>query len=325
MKATCRANSNTALIKYWGKADEKLILPMNSNLSMTVDSQNTVTTVEFSKDFGGDTVLIDGKSDEKEVGKVAGHLDLIRGMAGIKEKAKVVSQNNFPKAVGLASSASGFAALTVAACAAAGLELDEKQLSIITRQGSGSSCRSIHGGYVEWLKGKRSEDSYAVQIADERHFDMRDIAVVISTGERPIATREAMPLSIKTSPVFPARINAVDDMLRKVKKGILERDFTLVGSTAESDAILMHAVMMTTEPHLFYWEPRTLELIKKVMKWRKDGLECYFTIDTGPNVHIFSLPETEKEVLSRLREAGFRDFFVSKPGGGAELLNKHLF
>ncbi len=326
MKATSTANSNTAFIKYWGKYDEKLILPMNNNLSLTIDSQNTITTVEFSRDFPSDEVFMNKeKAGEKEAGKVSRHLDLIRGVAGITEKAKVVTENNFPTGAGLASSASGFAALTVAACAAAGMELDKKQLSIISRQGSGSSCRSIYGGYVEWLSGKRSEDSYAVQIADERHFDIRDIAVVVSTGERPMSTREAMPLSIKTSPIYNTRIGLVPSMLEKVRKAILERDFHTLGKTAESDAILMHAVMMTTEPHLFYWEPRTLELIKRMIKWRDGGLDLYFTVDTGPNVHIFSLPENVNEITTRLKESGFGDFFVSKPGGGAELVNRHLF
>ena len=178
---------------------------------------------------------------------------------------------------------------------------------------------------MEWIKGKKSEDSYAVQIADENYFDMRDIAVVVSTGERPMSTREAMRVSMKTSPLFKTRLELVDSMLEKVKKGILERDFTLIGKTAEADAILMHAVMMTTEPHLFYWEPKTLELLKKIMSWRNDGLECYFTIDTGPNIHIFSLPENVEEIKSRMKEEGVTDFFVSKPGGDAKLIEKHLF
>jgi len=326
MKATAQAHSNTALIKYWGKYDEKLILPMNSNISMTVDSQTTRTTVEFSKDFEDDIVIINRrKAEGKEKIRVVNHLDLIRRIARIHEKAKVVSENDFPTAVGLASSASGFAALTVAACTAAGLNLDRKELSIIARQGSGSACRSIYGGYVKWIKGKKSEDSYAVQIADENYFDMRDIAVVVFTGERPMSTREAMRVSMKTSPLFKTRLELVDPMLEKVKKGILERDFTLIGKTAEADAILMHAVMMTTEPHLFYWEPKTLELLKKIMSWRNDGLECYFTIDTGPNIHIFSLPENVEEIKSRMKEEGVTDFFVSKPGGDAKLIEKHLF
>ena len=326
MKATSIANSNTAFIKYWGKYNEELIIPMNSNMSLTVDSQNTVTTVEFSGDYKEDEVILNSsRAEGKERERVTRHLDLVRGLAKIRDRAKVVSKNNFPTAAGLASSASGFAALTVAACAAAGLNLDKKRLSIIARQGSGSSCRSIYGGYVQWLKGKTSDDSYAVQIADENYFDIRDIAVVVSTGERAISSREGMRLSIKTSPIYQARLGVVEGMLEKVKKAILARDFRTLGSTAEADAILMHSVMMTTEPHLFYWEPKTLELLKKIMKWRSEGLECYFTVDTGPNVHIFCLPDKEKEILSRLKEEGFRNFFASKPGGGAELLKKHLF
>jgi diphosphomevalonate decarboxylase len=327
MKATALANSNTAFIKYWGKLDERLILPMNSNISMTVDSQNTTTTVEFSSNLREDEITLNKEIAEgKPRDKVVRHLDLIRKTAGITDNARVMSENNFPTAAGLASSASGFAALTVAGCAAAGLELDKKELSIISRQGSGSSSRSIYGGYVEWLRGERSEDSYSVQIADENHFDIRDIAVVIATGERPMSTREAMPLSISTSPIYQTRLKVVKGMLDKARKAIQERDFSLLGRTAESDAVLMHAVMMTTQPPLFYWEPKTLEVIKCVLKWRSEGLECYFTVDTGANMHIFSLPDDVEEIKSRLKEiGGIQDYFVSKPGKGTELINKHLF
>ncbi len=327
MKSTAIANSNTAMIKYWGKYDEKLILPMNSNISMTVDSQNTTTTVEFSKELKEDAVLINGKEqDGKPRERVSRHLDLIRNIAKIDLKAKVMSENNFPTAVGLASSASGFAALTLAACSAAGLELDKKQLSIISRQGSGSSCRSIYGGYVEWMKSEKSEDSYAVQIADENHLDIRDIAVVISTRKRKIPTREGMRLSMSTSPLYNARLKVVDESLKKVREAIKNKDFTTIGKTAEADCLMMHAVAMTTDPALIYWEPKTLEVMEKVYQWRDEGLECYFTIDTGANMHIFCLPGSADEIVKRVKEIpGIMDVFVSKPGGEAKLINNHLF
>jgi diphosphomevalonate decarboxylase len=327
MKSTAIANSNTALIKYWGKYDEDLILPMNSNLSMTVDSQHTTTTVDFQPELERDEVFLNGeKAEGRESDRVVRHLDLIRGMAATSEKARVMSENSFPTAAGLASSASGFAALTVAGCAAAGLDLDQRQLSILSRRGSGSSCRSIYGGYVEWVKGRTDQESYAVQVADEGHFDLRDIAVVIAEGERPMPTREAMKVSIGTSPLFQTRLSLVEGMLAKAKKGILERDFSLVGSTAETDAILMHSVMMATQPPLFYWEPKTLEVMKKVIGWRASGLECYFTVDTGANMHIFCLPEGEKELIGRLNDiGGIKGHFASKPGRGARLVKSHLF
>lgn len=327
MKATAVANSNTAFIKYWGKYDEKLILPMNSNISMTVDSQNTTTTVEFSKDFKDDVVFINGKEQEgKPRDKVVRHLDLIRKLADVSLKAKVMSENNFPTAVGLASSASGFAALTMAATSAAGLDIDKKQLSIISRQGSGSSCRSIYGGYVEWIKSERSEDSYAVQIANQNHMDIRDIAVVISKKKRKMGTREGMRLSMKTSPLYNARLKIVEENLRKAKEAINNKDFTTLGKTAEADCLTMHAVAMTTNPALIYWEPKTLEVMEKVYQWRDEGLECYYTIDTGANMHIFCLPENADEIVKRVKEIpGILDVFMSKPGGDAKLIKKHLF
>ena len=131
MKATAKANANIALVKYWGKRDEEKILPMNSSVSMTCDGLETVTTVEFSSMYAKDSVSINGEDMEKDTKNVYAHIEKIRRLAGTKENAKVVSKTNFPVAAGLASSASGFAALTVAACVAAGLKLSQKDLSIL--------------------------------------------------------------------------------------------------------------------------------------------------------------------------------------------------
>ncbi len=327
MKSTAIANSNTALVKYWGKYDEKLILPMNGSISMTVDKLNTATTVEFSSDYKNDYVELNGKKAEgKESKRVIEHLDMIRKMSKVKEKAKVVSKNNFLTAAGLASSASGFAALTISACSAAGLELDKKELSIIARQGSGSSCRSIFGGYVEWLAAKTSEKSYAEQIADENYFDVRDIAVVVQSAKRKHNTRESMQASVRTCPLYDARLKVVDKNLKIVRKAILDKDFTGLGKTAEFDSLLMHAIALTTTPAILNWSAGTVSVMHAVQDWRAEGVECYYTIDTGAHVHILSLPENSKEIIRRVRLVdGVMDVIENKPGKGAETTNKHLF
>lgn len=327
MKCTAVANSNIALIKYWGKANDKLFLPTNSSLSITLDGLNSHTTVEFSPDYKEDIVNIDGKNMEGEKReKVVKQLNLIRNIANSNLKAKVVSKNNFPSAAGMASSASGFAALTVAACASLGINLDKKQLSILSRQGSGSSCRSIYGGYVEWVKSNKSEDSYAMQIADKDYFDIRDVIAIVEQEEKKISSRAGMTETIKTCPLYSSRVNAAEENLIKIKKAIREKSFSDIGKIAEFDCLLMHATMLTTLPPLIYWSPETIKIIKLIQEWREEGLEAYFTIDAGPNVHILSLPENVKEIEGRLRELkGVRNIMSCKIGGDSRLSDNHLF
>ncbi len=327
MKSTAIANSNTALVKYWGKYDEKLILPMNSSISMTVDKLSTTTTVEFSGDYENDSVELNGKkADGKEASRVIEHLDMIRKISKFDEKARVASKNNFLTAAGLASSASGFAALTIAACDAAGLELDKKELSIIARQGSGSSCRSIFGGYVEWLAAKTSDKSYSKQIADENYFDVRDIAVVVEAAKRKHSTRESMQASVRTCPLYDARLKAVENNVKIVRKAILDKDFAGLGKTAEFDSLLMHATALTTIPTILNWSAGTISVMHAVQDWRADGVECYYTIDTGAHVHILSLPENSKEIIKRVKRVnGVIDVIENRPGKGAEISKKHLF
>lgn len=327
MKSTAIARSNTALVKYWGKYDEKLILPMNGSISLTVDKLSTTTTVEFSNDYKADIVELNGKTAEgKEKDRVVEHLNLIRKLAKSKQKAKIVSENNFLTAAGLASSASGFAALTVAACDALGLDTDKKGLSIVARQGSGSSCRSIFGGYVEWVAGKTSEKSYARQIADENYFDMRDIAVVVEAAKRRYTTRESMQASVKTSPYYGAWLKAVKNDLKLMEKSVIDKNFTAIGKTAELNSLMMHATALTTTPTILNWSAATVSIMHAVQDWRVEGLECYYTIDTGAHVHILSMPENSKEIIGRAKKIrGVMDVIENKPGKGAEIISRHIF
>src|SRR3989344_7431396 len=172
MKATAVAPSNIAFIKYWGKKNEELKLPANGSISMNLSNLLTTTTVEFNSEFKEDSVIINNTIDIKKSSRVIKYLDLIRKKANQFQKAKVVSVNNFPEETGLSSSSSGFAALTLAATKAAGLSLSEKELSIFARQGSGSACRSIPDGFVEWLDGAASETLHTVSIFPHSYFDI---------------------------------------------------------------------------------------------------------------------------------------------------------
>lgn len=326
-KATALANSNTALIKYWGKQDEELILPMSNSISLTVDSLSTTTTVEFSDEFTDDHFFL---NDVKQSGiaefRVIKHLDLLRSKAKSNLKARVKSKNNFPTAAGLASSASGFAALTVATCKALSLKKNQKELSMLSRRGSGSSARSIFGGFVEWIKADEAGKSYAKQIADKNHFDIRDVVVIFEQQKREFSTREAMKISKETSPVFQDRLDHIDLKLDKMRNAIKEKNFTILGQTAESDCNMVHSIALTSEPKLSFWTDETIQTIKLVENLRKEGIKAYYTIDTGANMHILTLPEFAAEIKMILNKIPYVvKTIVCKPGDGAKIIDNHLF
>lgn len=331
MKATAIANANIALVKYWGKRDETLMLPQNSSISMTLEGLNTITTVEFDKKNDRDIFVLDREEfkEDKEFEKVVKHLDLIRKMSGIQEKAKVMSKNNFPTAAGLASSASGFAALSLAGSKAAGINLNSKALSALARRGSGSATRSCQSGFVEWQRGEKPDgsDSYAVQIVPPEHWpEFRMITTIVTTVAKKVSSRAGMAQTVETCPMYRAWLDTIEEDLEKVKKGILEKDFTLVGKTAESNCLKVHAIMMTTKPALIYWMPTTLEIIHSILAWRKEGLESYFTIDAGPQVKVICLEKDISELEKRLQAVeGVKKTIVCKPGGEPNLIDKHLF
>ncbi len=328
MKATAKANANIALVKYWGKRDEEKILPMNSSVSMTCDGLETVTTVEFSSMYAKDSVSINGEDMEKDTKNVYAHIEKIRRLAGTKENAKVVSKTNFPVAAGLASSASGFAALTVAACVAAGLKLSQKDLSILARQGSGSASRSLCEGFAVWHKGAKSDgsDSYAESIATKEHWkDFHMLAAIVKETAKKTSSRAGMSQTMKTSPYYRGWLETVEKDIAKIREGINKKDFIAVGSVAEFNALKMHCAMMTTQPPIIYWEPKSVEIIRAVQSWREEGLESYFTMDAGPNVNVMCLKKDEKEITKRLKALGIAKVIACAPGDGARLVKEHLF
>lgn len=329
MKATATANANIALVKYWGKRSSDPILPQNGSISMTCDGMTTVTTVEFSDKYHEHTVIINDEEFKKDEKDIHGHIDRIYRLAGIEQHARVVSESNFPVAAGLASSASGFSALTVAACAAAGLKLSPKELSILTRQGSGSACRSIFGGFVEWHRGQHDDgsDSFAEEIVGKEYWpDFRMIATIVQSKKKPVSSRGGMAQTVATCPYYKDWLATVDEDLKAVREGIKEKDFEMVASTAEFNALKMHATMIATKPPIIYWIPATLEIIHAVRQMREDGIQAYFTMDAGPNVKVLCLEKDVKEIRERLEELeGVTNTVLCKPGDGAKIVNDHLF
>ena len=324
-KATAVANPNIAFVKYWGKADAVLNLPANPSLSMNLAALTTVTTVEFRTGLPADTLTIDGQAATGQaLARVVDHLDRVRALAGVYDRAWVASRNDFPAGTGLASSASAFAALTLAATRAAGLKLDESALSRLARLGSGSACRSVPAGFTLW-EGETDETSFARQVVPAEHWDLQDVVAIVAHEHKRVSSHDGHDLAT-SSPLHEARLASVPNLLETVLRGIEGRDLATLGPTIEADALAMHGVMMTSHPSLLYWEPATIAVLQAVRTWRTEGLPVYFTMDAGPNVHCLCEATDAAEVERRLGNLGsVQDVLVSGPGGGVRRLNYHLF
>jgi len=325
-KATAVACSNIAFVKYWGKRDEALRLPLHPSLSMALSRATTTTTVAFDPGLPRDEVLIDGWAAPPSARlRVVRHLDRIRLMAGTEQRARVASRNSFPPDAGIASSASGFAALTVAATKAAGVELTTRALSSLARLGSGSAARSIPGGFSEWHADTEHEGSSAEQIAPPEHWaNLRDIVAVLEREPKSVGSTEAMALA-RSSPHFETRLALIPGRLERARQAILDRDLTALGEASEEEAIELHLITMTSRPPIFYWRPETLAFIHRVLAWRSEGLEVYFTIDAGPNVHLLCEQESAGPIVAALEAMGeVQQIIVNAPGPGAHTCSEHL-
>ncbi|HEY4688053.1 MAG TPA: diphosphomevalonate decarboxylase [Anaerolineae bacterium] len=324
-KATAIAHPNIALIKYWGNRDHALRIPANSSLSMNLAGLSATTTVAFDDSLTEDGVVLNGvERSGAAKDRVVKMLDRVRAMANLHACARVESRNDFPSGAGLASSAAGFAALAVAAVAAAGLRLDEAALSRLARTGSGSACRSVPGGYVEWQAGVEDTSSFAFSIAPPEHWALRDVIAIIDAKHKSVGSTQGHALA-DTSPMHAGRVATIPDRLNRVKAAILNRDFAALAPVVEEDALAMHAVMMTSAPPLIYWQPATIAVIHAVRAWRAGGLPVCFTIDAGANVHCLCEPSAAEEVQRRLRAiAGVQDALTASPGGPAHLVSNHL-
>lgn len=326
-KTTAQAHSNIALVKYWGKGDEKLRLPVNSSAAIALDNLTTTTTVEFRDDLTVDQVELLGDGFEAgEVEKVSKHLDRVREMAKINLKAKVVSRNGFPKAAGMASSASGFAALSVAATGAAGLDLSEKELSILARQGSGSASRSVPGGVSVWHAGTSSETSYAERIDYLKWWDLRVLLVMAEdTSVKKVGSTEGMALAV-TSPYFKTAVEEAEKDIERLKEAMKKDDWRAFGKVIEDECFRLHMLCMTTTPNILYWRGITVEVFQKLLKIREDGVEAFFTVDAGPHVHVVCQGKDVEEVKKSLNElSGIKTIIECGIGDGAKIINEHLF
>jgi len=319
--AAAAAHPNIAFIKYWGNRDDALRLPQNGSISMTLAGLHTVTRVHFDDRREADALVLQRRAATPAEGeRVSRHLDLIRDLSGIRARAQVTSAGDFPIGAGLASSASAFAALTVAAARAAGLDLTPTDLSRLARRGSGSACRSIFGGFVEWYAGQDDRSSHAEPLAEENHWGLVDLIAVVSGVEKPVGSSEGHRLAA-TSPRQADRLAGAEARLDACRAAILARDFAALAAIVELDSDLMHAVMESSTPALHYRTPASNTVMTAVRAWREAGHSVCYSLDAGPNVHCLCPVEEASALEQRLRSLpGVMRVLPARVGAAARIL-----
>jgi diphosphomevalonate decarboxylase len=321
MKATAKARSNIALVKYWGKRDSSLNLPAVGSLSITLDALWTETAVELEAGLERDRLVLNGRSSDQELGRVSACLDLLRAKVGRSDRAVVTSYNNFPTAAGLASSASGFAALVAAANRALGAGLEARELSIIARRGSGSAARSIFGGFVEMHVGSRADgsDSYAEPLMSPDEWPLEVIIAITRRAPKDVSSGRGMTRSSQTSPYYRAWVETHPADLRDAHEAVLAKDFEKLAAVSESSCLKMHAAALASEPPLLYWNGVTVECIHAIRAMRAQGTSVFLTIDAGPQVKAVCDASAADEVAATLAEIpGVVDIMRSGLGAGVE-------
>lgn len=308
--ATASAAANIALVKYWGKASVENNQPATGSLSLGLEDLRTTTTLEYAT---GDQDTFDTELDDKARRRALGFLDRIRQNHQITQRLHITTANNFPTGTGLASSASGFAALSLAFDALFDLRLARTDLSRVARLGSGSAARSVYGGVVELIS---SEDAYAIPFATSEEWPL-DIIVAV-TEERPkaIGSTDAMIQTANTSPYYGSWLSSHLGDMTSAKEAITEKDFGKLADTSEHNCLKMHATMITSEPAIIYWQPTTVEIMHEVRALRSSGTPAFFTIDAGAQVKIVCLPSATDTIRHQLKAIrGLKRVILTRLGG----------
>ncbi|MEV7193612.1 diphosphomevalonate decarboxylase [Streptomyces sp. NPDC093510] len=328
--ATAVAHPNIALIKYWGKRDERLILPRTDSLSMTLDIFPTTTGVRLLPGADRDEVTLGGAPAEGEARRrIITFLDLVRERAGVADRAAVDTENTVPTGAGLASSASGFAALAVAAAAAYGLDYDATALSRLARRGSGSASRSLFGDFVVWHAGRTTGTEEEADLSSYAEpvpagpLDPALVVAVVNAGPKDVSSRAAMRRTVDTSPLFEPWAESSKDDLADMRRALGRGDLEAVGEIAERNALGMHATMLAARPAVRYMSPASLTVLDSVLQLRRDGIAAYATMDAGPNVKVLCRNADADRVADVVRAAAQGGaVHTARPGPGARLLGE---
>lgn len=299
MRAGARARANIALVKYWGKSDTALNLPAVGSISITLDELVTETLVEFDPSLETDTFSLNGEQRNDQRHRITDCLTFLRQQRGVDYGARVESHNRFPTAAGLASSASGFAALAAAGARALELSLDDKSLSIVARRGSGSAARSVFGGFVEMHRGQAgiADSAYAECLAPADHWPLEVVIAVTDLAEKPVSSSSGMGRSLLTS-FFQPWVEGQDADLDTAREAIRQRDFDKLADVSERSCLKMHGLMLASG--LIYWRGATVEAMHRVRALRGEGSPVFFTIDAGPQLKAICGPGTAATVARAL-------------------------
>ncbi len=316
MRASSQAQPNIALVKYWGKRDDARNLPATGSLSLTLDSLWTRTTVEFDPALAGDRLEVNGSEAPAMLGRVSRCLDDVAGPG--RAAARVSSRGNFPIAAGLASSASAFAALVVAANGALGRERPTLELARAAGRASGSAARSLYGGIVELDAG--GDDIDVVSLAAPADWPLTVTVAVTAATAKSVSSGDAMNRSRRTSPFYGAWLARQEADLAAARAAVAARDIEALGAVAEQNCLKMHSVMWTSRPSIVYWNSATLACLETVRDLRRQGQPVFFTMDAGPQVKVVSLPEAAGTVADALAATpGVIETLQSGLGDGARL------
>ncbi len=321
-KASVVAPANIAFIKYWGARDLAEALPANASISMTLSACLSQTTVEARAGAGPDEVLLRSPGGALEPAPVAfarrviAHLDALRKATGFLGSFRVATANSFPASAGLASSASGFAALALAVVESLGLELPTRELSALARaSGSASAARSVLGGFVELPAAQKARDgAHALHPAE--HWPLCDLIALIETGEKEVSSIEGHRRA-PTSPYFDRRLERLPEKLARVRQALAKRDLEALGPLIEEEAIDLHLIAMSSRPGIFYWAPATLTVLAELRALRATGIGAWGTMDAGPNVHVICEPQDAAVVAARLASLpGVHSVLSDRAGSG---------
>ena len=323
--ATAIAHPNIALIKYWGKRDVGRNLPVTGSVSITLDELRTRTRVSLVPELTADEFIFQGERNDQGLQRLIPSLERLRDAAGSKTFARVESDNNFPTAAGLASSASGFAALVTAGCGAYGIDASDTQRSVWARMGSGSAARSIFGGYVRLRRGYLDDgsDAAAEPLLNAQDWPLSVVIAITDASQKAHGSTEGMQQSAQTSPYFNAWEQHNEAAIPEAVAAIQNRDFEALAELSEASCLRMHAVMLASWPPLIYWNGATTDAIRCVHELRtREGVPVFFTVDAGPQVKAVCEPQVADAVASRLAGiAGVSRVLTVGLGGGARLVD----
>jgi diphosphomevalonate decarboxylase len=326
------SHPNKALVIYWGNENDMLRTPTRSSLSVTLQGINhpldyivSLRTIGASE---RDKIIIDGIEDKGEIrSHFIYHLNAMRRYTGFKEKLEVTTRTSFPVGSGLAGSAASASALAEAFAGLIGKTEDTRLKSIMARRGSGSASRSVFGGFVMWQKGNSDDSSYATQLFNENHWDLRNVIVMVSSTPKKIRSIEGMKLSKRTCPaeIYSEFVSVANHHIEGISTAVLERDIGKLGALYEKENYLFRQVCLKTTPPLDYWTKVTDNILNKVANLRNDGVPAYAGTDAGPNVHVFTQPNYVERVIRTIQEAeGILDIIHCRVGKGSHLIEEHL-